>query len=88
ELGEPIAALEPWFFNLLYRQPQEAVRIAQRALQRAQHALGQEREAEWRYRQAQALLEAGCYKESMAEAEEARRSALKIGNQWLTAKVW
>ncbi len=88
ELGEPIAALEPWFLNLLYRQPHEAVRIAQRALQLAQYALGQEREAEWRYRLAQALLEAGRDAEAIAEAEEARRSALKIGNQWLTAKVW
>lgn len=88
ELGEYLTALESRFFNILYRQPQEAVRIAQRALQLAQYALGQEREAEWRYRQAQALLEAGRDAEAIAEAEEARRSALKIGNQWLTAKVW
>ncbi|MCS7208092.1 MAG: AAA family ATPase [Fimbriimonadales bacterium] len=86
--GEQLAALEPWFLTLLYRQAQEAVRVAERALRLAQHALGQEREAEWRYRKAQAHLEAGDYAEAVATADEARRAALKIGNQGLVAKAW
>ncbi|MCS6919901.1 MAG: AAA family ATPase [Fimbriimonadales bacterium] len=86
--GEQLAALEPWFLTLLYRQPQEALRVAERALQQAQHALGQEREAEWRYRKAQALLETGDYSAAVAAADEARRAALKIGNQLLVAQAW
>jgi two-component SAPR family response regulator len=86
--GEQLAALDAWFLTLLYRQPQEAVRVAERALQLAQHALGREREAEWRYRKAQALLEAGSYPTAITTAEEARRAALKAGNQWLVAKAW
>ncbi|MCS7300879.1 MAG: AAA family ATPase [Fimbriimonadales bacterium] len=86
--GEQLVALELWFLTLLYRQAQEALRVAERALQLAQHALGQEREAEWRYRKAQALLETGDYAAAVAAADEARRAALKIGNQWLLAKAW
>ncbi len=86
--GEQLAALEPWFLTLLYRQPLEALRVAERALQLAQHALGQEREAEWRYRRAQALLEMDDYDSALAQADEARRAALKMGNQWLIAKAW
>lgn len=87
-LGEPLSALEPWFFTWLYRQPQEAARVATRALQLAQHAFGQEREAEWRYRLAQARLEAAQFPEAVEAAEAARRAALKIGNQWIVAKAW
>ncbi|MFN4032358.1 MAG: BTAD domain-containing putative transcriptional regulator, partial [Fimbriimonadales bacterium] len=86
--GEQLAALEPWFLTLLYRQSHEALRVAERALQLAQQALGQEREAEWRYRRAQALLEIGDYDIAIAQADEARRAALKIGSQWLIAKAW
>lgn len=88
QVGEQLAALEPWFLTLLYRQPQEALRVAERALRLAQHALGQEREAEWRYRRAQALLETGDYVATIAAADDARRAALKIGNQLQTAKAW
>ncbi|MCX7925514.1 MAG: AAA family ATPase [Fimbriimonadales bacterium] len=86
--GEQLAALDAWFLTLLYRQPQEAVRVAERALQLAQHALGREREAEWRYRRAQALLEMENPSAATTAAEEARRAALKTGNQWLVAKAW
>ncbi|MCX7992101.1 MAG: AAA family ATPase [Fimbriimonadales bacterium] len=86
--GEQLAALDAWFLTLLYRQPQEAVRVAERALQLAQHALGREREAEWRYRKAQALGETENFAAATTAAEEARRAALQTGNQWLAAKAW
>lgn len=86
--GEHLVALEPWFLTLLYRQSQEALRVAERALYLAQHALGQEREADWLYRKAQALLETGDYAAAASVADEARRAALKIGNQWLLGKAW
>ncbi len=86
--SEQLAALDAWFLTLLYRQPQEAARVAERALHLAQHALGREREAEWRYRKAQALLEAENHGAAATAAEEARRAALKTGNQWLLAKDW
>ncbi|MCS7190804.1 MAG: AAA family ATPase, partial [Fimbriimonadales bacterium] len=85
--GEQLASLEPWFLTLLYRQPLEAVRVAERALTLAQSALGQEREAEWRYRKAQALLEAEQYDAAQETAQAAYRAALKADNQWLLAKT-
>jgi tetratricopeptide (TPR) repeat protein len=86
--GDPTAALEAWFQTLLYRQPAEAVRVAERALTLVRRALGQEREAEWLTRRALALLEAGQHAQAIDAADDARRAALKIGNQWHTAKAW
>ena len=86
--GDPTAALEAWFQTLLYRQPAEAARVAERALTLVRRALGQEREAEWLTRRALALLEAGQHTQAIDAADDARRAALKIGNQWQTAKAW
>lgn len=86
--GDPTAALEVWFQTLVYRQPAEAARVADRALALVRRALGQEREAEWLARRALAFLEAGHYAQAIDAADEARRAALKIGSQWQTAKAW
>ena len=86
--GDPTAALEAWFQTLLYRQPAESVRVAERALTLVRRALGQEREAEWLTRRALALLEAGQHAQAIDAADDARRAALKIGSQWQTAKAW
>ena len=74
--GDPTAALEAWFQTLLYRQPAEAARVAERALALVRRALGQEREAEWLTRRALALLEAGQYAQAIDAADDARRASV------------
>ncbi len=70
----------------LYRDPLEALHIAERALTAVREAMGYEREAEWLCYRAQALMEAERFIESLATLAEARRLARKLNHQLVLAR--
>ncbi|MEN3002388.1 MAG: BTAD domain-containing putative transcriptional regulator [Armatimonadota bacterium] len=77
---------ESWFQTLLYRDPTEALHVADRALATARQAVGYEREAEWLCYRAHALLEAERFDEARETLQEARRLARKLNNQLVQSR--
>lgn len=77
---------ESWFQTLLYRDPTEALHVADRALAVVRQAVGYEREAEWLCYKAQALLEAERFSDALETLQEARRLARKINNQLILTR--
>ena len=74
-------AWEIGFQTMLFRDPTEALHAADRALARVRQAVGYEREAEWLYYRAQALLELERWQEALTTLQEARRLARKLNHE-------
>ncbi|MFQ3609893.1 MAG: BTAD domain-containing putative transcriptional regulator [Fimbriimonadales bacterium] len=84
---EMSAFYEGWFLTLLYREPSEAVRVADQTLNLVRQAVGYERETEWRYLKALALIESEQFDQAMAELRELRKLALKLDNRLMSARA-
>ncbi len=76
------------FQTMLFRDPTEALHVADRALARVRQAVGYEREAEWLCYRAQALLELERWQEALATLHEARRLARKLNHQLVLARTY
>lgn len=74
------------FLGLLYRDASEALRASEQALHTARQAVGYEREAEWLFRKALALIELERFHEAQETLHSARRLAQKMGNLFLSAR--
>ncbi len=79
-------AYESWFRALLYRDPMEALHLADRALSVVRQAVGYEREAEWLCDRAQALLEMEREHDALETLQQARRLAHKLNNRFVLAR--
>ncbi len=80
------AVYELAFFSLLYRDAAEALHFADQALRLTRQAVGFEREGEWLYYRALALIEMERFQEAEAALTESRRLAQKMGNGFLLAR--
>lgn len=80
------AVYELAFFSLLYRDAAEALHVAEQALRLTRQAVGFEREGEWLYNRALALIEGERFQEAEESLAESRRLAQKMGNGFLLAR--
>jgi len=87
EVDTSLLGYESWFQTLLYRDPTEALHVADRALTVVRQAIGYEREAEWLVYRAQALLEAERFREAHQTLQEARRLAHKLNHRLILTRA-
>ncbi len=84
--GEISSLYESWFNALLYRDPASALHLAEKSLSMVRQAVSYERETEWLYKRAKALLEMEKGHDAYESIQQAKRLAHRLGNRFLLAR--